>query len=166
MPRNLLPYFTKVFHPKALKFLGKAAPWKALNRVIELTDITKAKAREIYETKKRLIESGDSATVKQVGDYNDIISLLSALMELHFTITVSFHPVNKVKANVAASDEGRLSEEEVLAQMRWATNWFLSEMLTSGIPSIQGSNLWGDRDNVVCAFSYSSSPFSSSSYSR
>ena len=78
MPRNLLPYFTKVFRPKVLKFLGKAAPWKALNRVIELTDITKANAREIYEAKKRLIESGNSTTVKQVGDYKDITSLLSA----------------------------------------------------------------------------------------
>jgi hypothetical protein len=76
--RNLLPYFTKVFHPKVLKFLGKAAPWKALNRVIELTDIMNANAKEIYETKKRLLESGDSTTVKQVGDGKDIISLLSA----------------------------------------------------------------------------------------
>ena len=81
VPRNLLPYFTKVFHPKVLKFLGKAAPWKALNRVIELTDILKANARGIYDTKKRLLESGDSATVKQIGDYKDIISLLSALVD-------------------------------------------------------------------------------------
>ena len=88
VPRNLLPYFTKVFHPKVLKFLGKAAPWKALNRVIELTDILKANARGIYDTKKRLLESGDSATVKQIGDYKDIISLLSALMELRFIIAV------------------------------------------------------------------------------
>jgi hypothetical protein len=36
-----------------------------------------ANARDIYETKKRLLESGDSATVKQVGDGKDIISLLS-----------------------------------------------------------------------------------------
>ena len=45
-----------------------------------------ANAREIYETKKRLLESGDGATVKQVGDGKDIISLLSALIELHISI--------------------------------------------------------------------------------
>jgi len=83
--RNLLPYFTKVFHPKVLKFMGKAIPWRALNRIIELTDSMNANAREIYETKKRLLESGDSATVKQVGDGKDIISLLSASIELHYT---------------------------------------------------------------------------------
>jgi len=96
--RNFLPYLTKVFHPKVLKFMGKAIPWGALNRIIELTDTMNANAREIYDTKKRLLESGHSTTVKQVGDGKDIISLL-------------------IQANAAASDEGRLSEEEVLAQM-------------------------------------------------
>jgi len=84
--RNFLPYLTKVFHPKVLKFMGKVAPWRALNRIIELTDIMNANAREIYETKKRLLESGDSATVKQVGDGKDIISLLSASMQLRLII--------------------------------------------------------------------------------
>jgi len=83
--RNFLPYLTKVFRPKVLKFMGKAIPWRALNRIIELTDIMNANAREIYDTKKRLLESGHSATVKQVGDGKDIISLLSASTELRFT---------------------------------------------------------------------------------
>ena len=87
MPRNLFPYLTKIFHPKILKVLGKAAPWKALNRAIELTEVMSANARKIYESKKRLLESGDSATVKQVGDGKDVISLLSASMGPHFTTT-------------------------------------------------------------------------------
>ena len=55
-----------------------------MNRVIELTDSMNANAREIYETKKMLLELGDSATVKQVGDGKDIMSLLSASTELQF----------------------------------------------------------------------------------
>jgi hypothetical protein len=81
--RDFLPYLTKVFHPKVLKIMGKAAPWRALNRIIELTDVMNAITKEIYDAKKRLLESGDSATVKQVGDGKDIISLLSASIELH-----------------------------------------------------------------------------------
>ena len=81
--RDFLPFLTQVFHPKVLKFMGKAIPWRALNRIIEITDIINANTKEIYETKKRLLESGDSATVKQVGDGKDIISLLSASIELH-----------------------------------------------------------------------------------
>ena len=60
-------------------------PWRALNRIIQLTDLMNANAKEIYETKKRLLGSGDSAAVKQVGDGKDIISLLSASIELHYT---------------------------------------------------------------------------------
>jgi len=98
VPRNLFPYLTKVFHPKILKFLGKVAPWKALNRAIELTEVMNANTRKIYETKKRLLESGDGATVKQVGDGKDIIGLL-------------------MQAGATATVEARLSEEEVLGQM-------------------------------------------------
>jgi hypothetical protein len=65
--------------------VGKAIPWRALNRIIDITDIINAETREIYDTKKRLLESGHSATVKQVGDAKDIISLLSASIELFFT---------------------------------------------------------------------------------
>ena len=64
--------------------MGKAFPWRALNRVIELTDSMNVNAREIYETKKRLLELGDSATVKQVGDGKDIMTLLSASAKPHF----------------------------------------------------------------------------------
>jgi hypothetical protein len=61
-----------------MKFVGQIVPWKNLNRLITLADIINVNARGIYETKKRLLESGDDATIKQVGDGKDIISLLSA----------------------------------------------------------------------------------------
>ena len=82
VPRTLLPYLLRIFHPKILKFMGHILPWKNLNHLIKLADIINANARSIYETKKRLLESGDDATVKQVGDGKDIISLLSASTSL------------------------------------------------------------------------------------
>ena len=100
MARNFFPYLIKVFHPKVLKIMGKVAPWRALNRTIELTDIMNANAREIYETKKRLLESGDSATVKQVGNGKDIISLLSASIELHFS---DFTAAGLITSHLSAS---------------------------------------------------------------
>ena len=85
VPRNLFPYVSKIFNPKVLKYMGKVIPWGALNRTIELTETMHANTRDIYETKKRLLESGDSGTVKQVGDGKDIISLLSTSIEPYFT---------------------------------------------------------------------------------
>ncbi|KAI0251708.1 cytochrome P450 [Lactifluus subvellereus] len=76
--------------PKILKFMAQIVPWKNLNRLIKLADIINANARDIYETKKRLLESGR--------DGKDIISLL-------------------MQANATASEEDQLSEEEVLAQI-------------------------------------------------
>ena len=64
---------------------------------------------------KRLLESGDSATVKQVGDGKDIISLLSTSIEPYFTTAGLTY--TEVQANAVASEEGQLSEEELLAQM-------------------------------------------------
>ena len=44
---------------------------------MDLSETMNAEARRIYETKKRQLELGDDATVKQVGDGKDIIGLLS-----------------------------------------------------------------------------------------
>jgi hypothetical protein len=45
---------------------------------MDLAETLNSKSRGIHETKKRLLELGDDATVKQVEDGKDIISLLSA----------------------------------------------------------------------------------------
>ncbi|KAH9023440.1 cytochrome P450 [Lactarius pseudohatsudake] len=96
--RNLFPYVDKIFHPRVLKFLGRTLPWPKLNHLIDLAETLNSKSRGIHEAKKRLLELGDDATVKQVGDGNDIISLL-------------------MRARLAESEDIRLSEEELVAQM-------------------------------------------------
>ena len=75
--RSLFPYVYKVFHPKLLKLVGRMLPWPKLNHLMDLSETMNAEARSIYKTKKRLLELGDDATVKQVGEGKDIISLLS-----------------------------------------------------------------------------------------
>ena len=84
VPRQLFPYLLRIFHPKFLKVMGQIVPWRNLNHIIKLVDIMNANARNIYETKKSLLNSGDEATTKQVGDGKDIISLLSASSNCFF----------------------------------------------------------------------------------
>ncbi|KAH9023443.1 cytochrome P450 [Lactarius pseudohatsudake] len=98
VPRSLFPYIDKIFHPKVLKFLGRTLPWPKLNYLMDLAETLDSKARDIHEAKKRLLELGDDATVKHVGDGNDIISLL-------------------MRARLAEPEDIRLSEEELVAQM-------------------------------------------------
>jgi hypothetical protein len=42
-------------------------PWPKLNRLVDLADseTLNAEARRVYETKRKLLELGDDATVKQ-----------------------------------------------------------------------------------------------------
>ncbi|KAH9165536.1 cytochrome P450 [Lactarius sanguifluus] len=96
--RYLFPYVDKIFHPKVLKFLGRTLPWPKLNHLMDLAETLDSKSRDIYEAKKRSLELGDDATVKQVGDGNDIISLL-------------------MRASSAGPEDIQLSEEELVAQM-------------------------------------------------
>jgi hypothetical protein len=84
--RYLFPHVEKVFHPKILKFLGRALPWPRLNYFMDIVETLNSKSRGIHETKKRLMELGDDATVWQVGDGKDIISLLSAYHTPRFQI--------------------------------------------------------------------------------
>ena len=51
---------------------------------MDITEALNSKSKSIYETKKRLLELGDDATVRQVGDGKDIISILSAYETLRF----------------------------------------------------------------------------------
>ncbi|KAH9062616.1 hypothetical protein EDB83DRAFT_2209230, partial [Lactarius deliciosus] len=72
--RNLFPHVSKIFPPKILNFVGRMLPWSGLNHLMDLAEILNAHARGI---KKRRLKSGDNATVQQIRNSEDIISLLS-----------------------------------------------------------------------------------------
>ena len=118
VPRYLFPYVDKVVHPKVLKFLGRALPWPRLNHFMDVAETLNSRSRGIYETKKRLLELGDDATVRQVGDGKDIISLLSAYNAPRFQIR-NLKRSFVVRASVTGPEGDRLSEEELVAQMAY-----------------------------------------------
>ena len=82
--RNSFTYVHKIFHPKILKFVGRMLPWPKLHHLMDLSETLNAQARHIYETKKKLLELDDDATVKQVEEGKDIIGLLSMYAQHHF----------------------------------------------------------------------------------
>ncbi|KAH8991720.1 cytochrome P450 [Lactarius akahatsu] len=84
--------------PQFSKLVGRMLPWPKLNHLMDISETMNAGARRIYEAKKRLLELGDDATIKQVGDGKDILGLL-------------------MQTCAAESENDRPSEEEVLAHM-------------------------------------------------
>ena len=82
-----------------------------------------ANSRGIYETKKKILGLGNGATVTQIGDGKDIISLLCAcntdIRDHIFRINNLMRTLT-VRANAEASEDDRMSEEEIIGQIMYA----------------------------------------------
>ena len=117
---SLFPYIYKTFNPKFLKFVGRMLPWPKLNHLLDLAETLNAEARRVYETKKKLLESGDDETVKQVGEGKDILSILSTYDTVAFWL-MALTWIFVVRASAAESEADRLSEDELIGQMAYVS---------------------------------------------
>ncbi|KAG2003363.1 cytochrome P450 [Coprinopsis cinerea AmutBmut pab1-1] len=97
--------------PKFQRRLVDWLPWKDLHDLRNMTDVLHNTSVEIFETKKKALLQGEEAMAKEVGRGKDIISVLMA-------------------ANMNASEEDRLPDEEVLGQI--STFTFAAADTTSG----------------------------------
>jgi hypothetical protein len=82
--RTFFPYVYNMFHPTFLKLVGRMLPWPKLNELMDIAETLNIEAKHVYETKKKLLELGDDATVKQIGDGKDILSILSTYSTASF----------------------------------------------------------------------------------
>ncbi|KAI0754298.1 cytochrome P450 [Daedaleopsis nitida] len=97
MLRRLLAYLPdagKALQRKILDIL----PHRGLHKAADIVDTMHRVSLEIYRQKKQAFEEGDDAVRKQIGEGKDIMSLL-------------------MSANLAASEEDKLAEDELLGQM-------------------------------------------------
>lgn len=83
-----------------------------LKKVIDAMD---KRAGDIYAEKKRGFAKGDVDVVQQVQGGKDIISVLSASLILYHYCCILITCL--VRANSAADEKNRLTEEEIVAQM-------------------------------------------------
>ncbi|TFK27112.1 cytochrome P450 [Coprinopsis marcescibilis] len=99
LPRSIfLPYVKNIGTPGFRRFVVDLLPWKKLHALRDMVDVIHNTSVEIYERKRNALEAGDEALREQILQGKDIISIL-------------------FKANMAASVEDRLTEEELLGQM-------------------------------------------------
>ncbi|PSR73475.1 hypothetical protein PHLCEN_2v10767 [Hermanssonia centrifuga] len=96
--RMFSPYFTKCGPPGLRRFVAKFLPYSKMQQLREIVDTLDYQSRKVYNQKKVALEKGDAAVVQQIGEGKDIISIL-------------------MQANMDASDEDRLPEDELIAQM-------------------------------------------------
>ena len=111
----LLTTFVKLGPPRFRRFLVDLLPFKNARRLRDIVDIIHDTSVKILEEKRRALREGDEVVAKQIGRGKDIISILSEF----FRLIIHHHrlPVLPVKANMDASEEDKLPDSEILAQV-------------------------------------------------
>nr|BAK09468.1 cytochrome P450 [Postia placenta] len=106
-----LPFVMKIGTPAMRRRILELIPSTRLQRVKEISDAVDAHSKRIFKQKKQALAEGDEAVLNQVGAGKDILSRL-------------------MQANMTASEEDRLTENELLGQM--STFIFAAMDTTSG----------------------------------
>ncbi|KAJ3995867.1 cytochrome P450 [Lentinula boryana] len=96
----ILPLTIKLFPKRVRVFLMNAIPWKALHDVRDMVNYMHELSVDIYKEKKRALEEGDEAVVRQIGNGKDLLSIM-------------------VRENMKADSEDKLEEAEIVAQCKW-----------------------------------------------
>ncbi|KAI0754308.1 cytochrome P450 [Daedaleopsis nitida] len=96
--RRLLPYIPEFGNPSLRRRLVEMVPHDGVQQMKAFIDTMHRRSVEIYREKQRALELGDEAVTKQIGEGKDIMNIL-------------------MRANMAASEEDRLPEEELIAQV-------------------------------------------------
>ncbi|KAH9930173.1 cytochrome P450 [Amylocystis lapponica] len=108
--RTFIPYIGRLGSPAFRRWLVEMIPHKQIQKMTAIVDVMADRASDILAEKKNALRAGDEAVMRQVGEGKDIMSIL-------------------MKANMEASEDDRLPEPELLAQM--ATLLFAATDTTS-----------------------------------
>ncbi|KAI0073887.1 cytochrome P450 [Panus rudis PR-1116 ss-1] len=96
--RMFLPLLDYLGPASFRQWLAGKAPSKGIRELKHIVDTMDESTKNILRKKRQALSAGDEAVVEQVAQGKDIMSIL-------------------LRANMEASDEDRLSEEELLGQM-------------------------------------------------
>ncbi|KAI0056945.1 cytochrome P450 [Artomyces pyxidatus] len=92
--------FTRIskWPPRLLRLAVKFIPMAMLHNAVRVADVLHKHTKAVFDNKKALLQMGEEEFTHQLSEGKDIISVL-------------------MKSNDAASEEDRLPEEEIMAQM-------------------------------------------------
>lgn len=115
----ILPLVYNIGTPKFRRWVIDILPWKALKDMRDVADIMHATSVDVIESKKRAMKEGDEAIMRQVGKGKDIMSILRALTFIVIFLPADTNVVHScvVRANTTASEEDRMTDEELFGQV-------------------------------------------------
>lgn len=98
----ILPRVAHIGSPRFRRWVVDMLPWKKLHVLRDMVDVMHNTSKEIIQEKKRTLEASGDTILEQVEDAKDVISIL-------------------LKANLASSEEERMSDDELIGQMTTIT---------------------------------------------
>ena len=110
------PTIVRLGTPQFRKWLVESLPFKSIKEAKAPIDIFHNTSVEIYEAKKHALQQEDKELAAQNGQGKDIISILST--PISFRSSRLLTKITLVSENMKASEEEKLSDAEVLAQIK------------------------------------------------
>ncbi|PCH40502.1 cytochrome P450 [Wolfiporia cocos MD-104 SS10] len=95
---RFLHMFAEVGPARFRRAMMKVWPSKRMRDAVKIVDAMDMASKKVYESKKVAIQAGDEVLLRQIGQGEDVMSVL-------------------MQANMKASDEDRLPESEIIGQM-------------------------------------------------
>lgn len=94
-------------------------PIQKIQHLKQMIDILHERSKEIFQAKRAAIERGDEMILHMVGEGKDVMSILrTCILPVEYVLMMAHGPYSlAVKANMAAEEEDKLPDDELLAQM-------------------------------------------------
>ena len=73
-----MPYIRCLGHPRFRRFVLDLLPGPKIQRLKKLTDTVHGRTKEIFNMKKKAVESGDQELLHTIGEGKDVMSILRA----------------------------------------------------------------------------------------
>ena len=119
IPRRVIPYLPDIRFAGIGHKILEMFPHDGVKDLVKLSDILWTRSTEILTQKREALEKGDESVAAQVGEGKDIMSILCTCVRSLVPMLCTDHRYITVKANMEASGDDKLSEEELIGQMRY-----------------------------------------------
>lgn len=115
---HLYPHIEAAIPLALRRFLAPKLPHKGFQRLRNVVSTMHEHAIHIYGSKKAALAKGDDGAKELFCEGKDLLSIMCAYLSFSAKPTVSWRTHScAVRANIAADDTDRLSDEELIGQM-------------------------------------------------
>ena len=112
-----------VLSDSVIRAILRIMPYRPARDIMRITDTMARRSKEIVEEKKEALARGDACLAHEVGEGKDIMSICCALRSS--ASCCGFLTEGPVKANMAATDNEKMTDEEIYAQTSCVSSTFL-----------------------------------------